>query len=203
MTPHLIESFGRVLGAELLLHGIVGMPDPGPRWNPKASQPASTLPRGYCQALMKGLVTNLSKWLDDEDLVEEAIVSFMHRFIVDRKSALLDPGTPFEAARGYVMTSVSNQAKNLKVMQKTREDRSAPLSSLEGMTVDSPADPLPNFDQLTSIHPDAPLWVKLRMQGFDKTEIVNGMLPNYPHTLTAWQKTIEPRIEAALRCMLQ
>jgi hypothetical protein len=101
------------------------------------------------------------------------------------------------------MTAVSNQAKNLKASKKTREDRSAPLSSLEGMTVDSPADPLPDFDRLGSIHPDAPRFVRLRMQGYDKTEIVNTMLPNYSHTLTAWQKTIEPRIEAALRCMLQ
>jgi hypothetical protein len=101
MTHSLIESFGRALGAELLLRGIVGMPDPGPRWNPKASQPAQTLPIGYCQTFMRGIYTNLSRWLEDEDLVEEAIVEFMHRFVVEAKSMLLDPGTSFEAARGY------------------------------------------------------------------------------------------------------
>jgi hypothetical protein len=214
------EAFGRMIFAEFLLRGVTEMPDPGPRWNPKSSKPADTLPRGYGQDFASRVYKTLIGKFRDPELAENAMVEFMIRFTLQGGSKGLRDKCPLKEAQGYVMTGVVRQGINVvndKTKQRHRE-KSITQEDADGeetnLDISDPhafediAELIPEH-QLKSllrelsqkVHPDAGLYVKYLTEGYNEKEIVGdpahglqGKLPNYSSSPQNWNQKVKPKI---------
>ena len=199
-----IETLGKALGAEFLLRGVLGMPDPGPRWRPESRNPALTLPAGYMKGFAARLYGLLMKKFRDPALVEDAIQMYLARVTT---SGEIKP-MPLSAAESYVQSGVVRQALNLIRAQREQkrdvrqEESLSPAGEDERSIGDTLSDPHAMQDihrELSPrvwkmwmqylarhLHPDIPDYIGLAMQGYSNAEIIGdpkkgeaGRLPTY------------------------
>ena len=215
----ILDTFGRAIYAEFLLRDVQGMPDPGPRWDPKSKNPASTLPKGYGKEFAKRAFDLVLKRVGDRFAAEDVVMDFLLRFIVKGGADNFRYGTSLPQAENYVVVAVVNQAKNY-VQEHEKDEELQSLRKLDrNIDLDEDAEYLrsvlppsalePLIRRLNDkVHPDAGLYFKLLLQGYDKVEITGnppkskGMLPHYNQTAWNWQKYIEPEIEQEIRHFL-
>ncbi len=93
------EAIGRQLGAEFLKAGVTDMPEPGPRWNPAASQPALTLPANYLKAQGSELVRFLRGKFRDMDVVTDGAIGYLTK--IQAGKIVINP-VPLRTALSYV-----------------------------------------------------------------------------------------------------
>jgi hypothetical protein len=195
------EEMGRLVGALFLQAGVEGMPDPGPKWNPKSTNinlAARSLPRGYMQEFMSNVYGLLIKSFHNPDLAEQAIQIYLAKLHTEKK---LKP-VPRSTAESYVRYGIMLEGKTL-AREYLREK--ARTESLEDVEEDAKAisrdiedpDSLKNFQHVMSpkmwqewmdylakhIHPDMPLYLQLRMEGYTNDEIVGAPKKGKPDTL--------------------
>ena len=201
-----IGPWGKALGAELLRLGVQGMPDPGPRWNPKSPHPELTLPNGYMAKFMGDVYRLLLKKYRNPGLVSEAIDEYIAA--VHAGKAKIDGSMPLESIESYLKQGFVYAASGLArqyLRQKAREESLESYDDEGGgesetRDIDDPQS-LVDFERLLSrrmlnewmaylaqhTHPDMPLYLKLRMEGYTNDEIVGApkkgimdtMLPHY------------------------
>lgn len=206
-TGYLLD-WARAFGAKFLLAGVEGMPDPGPRWNPNAHDPAMTLPRGYMANFMHAVWGTILKnrWANPQ-LAEEAIARYLMKMQegkihIDKEKA----GGGLSSAESYVKWGILQEAKTLAKKQRREWEHGQSLEDVGeesksiSMDIEDP-ESLSRYQHVLSprmwkewmdylarhIHPDMPLFLKLRMEGYDNNEIVGDpkrgindtMLPHY------------------------
>lgn len=198
-----LHNWGKAIGAEFLLAGVEGMPDPGPRWNPKAPHPELTLPNGYMAPLMSQVFRLILKKYKDPGLVEEAIDTYIAKMHTGKVK--IDK-VPLNSAESYVKQGFLYEASAIarKVLRERARTESLEQIDEGGESVtreiEDPAS-LGEFERLLShrmlnewmqylarkIHPDMPLYLQLRMDGYSNEQIVGApskgitetMLPHY------------------------
>lgn len=112
-----IHNWGRALGAEFLLAGVEGMPDPGPRWNPNSKSPALTLPSGYLATEMRQIYSLLTsgKHNFDEETAKDAIdmwIAKVHggHVKIDKEKAK----SGLSSALSYAKTGIGFEANEIR-----------------------------------------------------------------------------------------
>ena len=198
------ETLGRALGAEFLLKGVTGMPDPGQHWKPESRNPASTLPSGYMRDYASKVYGLLMKKFHDPELVDDAIQTVLMR--VMKGEGAITPGMSLEYARNLVTKSLVNAAIDIVRHRRRRKEvdlegggeESDAGRSLEEIVEDPRA--FANIHRELSprvwklwmehlakhLHPDIPAYIGLSMQGLNNDEIIGnpqknikGELPTY------------------------
>ena len=196
-----VETLGKAVGAEFLLRGVTGMPDPGPRWRPESRNPALTLPAGYMRGFAAKLYGLMMKKFRDPSLVDDAIMTYLARVTT---SGEIKP-MPLSAAESYVQAGVVKEALNLIRAQRTRmrdvrlEESLAPGVDGERGLADTLEDPRALRDMqhelsprvwrqwmdylAKHLHPDIPLYIGYSMEGWTDGEIVGkpGQPGKLPH----------------------
>jgi hypothetical protein len=183
------------------------MPDPGTKWNPSAPHPEMTLPNGYLAQYMSEVYRMLLARYRNPGLVDEAIDVHISNLNAGKTGGLnIDLGA--EKVLSYVKTGFVYTAGALArkyLRQKAHEESLESVDDEGGgpsvtRDVEDPKS-LEDFERLLSqrmlkewmaylaahTHPDMPLYLDLRMQGFSNDEIVGApakgindtMLPTY------------------------
>lgn len=102
-----ISTVGRAVGAVFLQRGVVGMPDPGPTWNPNAREPALTLPSTYYSTQIAAVFRKMvSSRRATPDTVEDALITATARLTA--KPEYIAEGSPENKARAYFVTMVQS-----------------------------------------------------------------------------------------------
>lgn len=196
------EVLGRMVGAEMLIKGVEGMPDPGPRWNPSARKPADTLPSNYLGTYARQAVGLLMRKFHDPSLVDDTV----SRFVIDKLPKL--KAQPLGSAQSWVTQGLVWLA--LDIIKEGREERETTESidapgagDEEGPSLHDAIEDPDAFNAVKRelsprvwklwmeflakhIHADIPLYIALSMQGYSPQEIIGhpakgtpGMLPHY------------------------
>lgn len=179
--------FAQTLGSVFLLRNVQGMPDPGPRWNPKARKPADTLPRGYFEDFGRKVELTFLRKVRDPDLVEDAMMTVMTKIFLHPE--LIQEGSSLTSAQGFVLTSVGNAVKDAVKSQGRRREVSlhdtdedeSPSGMIE---LDDPgaADTFREMffrlnmravkQDLAKIAPWAPGYLDMVLEGYEDIEII-------------------------------
>lgn len=187
---------GRLIGSLFLLAGVEGMPEPGPKWNPKAPHPELTLPRGYMQEFAGNVYGLLIKTFRNPELAESAMLEYLSEV-----KGKLKP-LPLSSAESYVRYGIMLKGKSLAREYLRQKARTESLEDVEeeakaiSRDIEDP-NSLKNFQHVMSprmwqewmdylakhIHPDMPLYLQLRMEGYTNDEIVGAPKKNQPNTL--------------------
>lgn len=218
----LLKALGRSLGAVFLLKGVTGLPDvngkPALEWFAEQSNKTvdgltRRLPTNYLdQAAVKVRNTMGSKF--GPDIMQDAIGTFLMKFISGKAFEHMHDGISLNEAMGYVAMSIKNQAISLQRSNK-HENRNKSIDETddEGKAMYNPSDPkalinhggapwweAPKFKRIleTKVHPDAPLYLDLLSQGYQAKEIVEGMLPHYDSSYAYWMDKVTKKIRNVL-----
>jgi hypothetical protein len=208
-----IETFGKVIYAEFLSNEVQGMPDihgkPASEFDTSRKPLANRLPTGYGQDFGKKAYLMLMAKFHQPTMVEDILSSFMLRFI-ESGSKGIKPGSTLREAQNYVLVGVNREGLNYIRSQKRRQEVPDVYVSDEG---EKPLDfgifdegPEANHlerilsriaPQLRHIHPDAPLYVKLSLEGHTDREIIGDPKRGVPsmlsHPLSSQGKPLDDR----------
>lgn len=196
----LLKALGRPLGAVFLLKGVTGLPDingkPALEWFAEQSNKTvdgltRRLPTNYLdQAAVKMRNSMGSKF--GPDIMQDAIGTFLLKFISQKSYEHMHDGISLGEAIGYVATSIKNAAIAIQRSNK-HENRNRSLDDTddEGKATFNPADPrslkdfatvdngkpiwhMPQVKRIleTKAHPDAPAFLDLLLEGHNQKEIV-------------------------------
>jgi hypothetical protein len=193
------EQFGRQVGAFMLMAGIQDMPDPGPRWNPKAPNPGH-LPAHYMQGFMDDCYGLLLHKYRDPDLVNEAMSEYM--LGLHQGKPKLDPKMKRSQAESFIKHGMVWAAQGLartKLREQAREESTEDVEEGSKQLSRDLEDPnaLKKYERILSdrmwnewmdylakhIHPDMPLYIDLRFKGFSNDEIVGAPKKGQPETM--------------------
>lgn len=220
-----IDAFGNAIYAEFLKAGVPGMPDPGPRWNPKSPRAADTLPRNYGREFGTRAYRLVIKLTGNPERADDVMMDFLVSFVT-KGAKQMNAERGLKDAENYVLKGLANQAK-MSNRQKTRSPESL-IFDQDARDDDGPKmqfkddNALYNLDQifpmwrspqvlraLDRVHPDAALYLKLLLEGYDESEIIGdyrkdipSMLPTLqkkPITPQAWNYRTKPAIRDTLR----
>lgn len=222
-----IDAFGNAIYAEFLKAGVPGMPDPGPRWNPKSPRAADSLPRNYGREFGTRAYRLVMKLTGSPERADDVMMDFLVSFVHNGKKHL-NPERGLKDAENFVLKGLANQAK-MSNRQKTRSRENLIMD--QGPMDDGPAmqfkddKALDNLDvifpmwrspkvlnALKRVHPDAPLYLKLLLDGYVESEIIGdyrkgipSMLPTLqakPITPQAWNYRTKPAIREVLQSFM-
>lgn len=220
-----LDAFGRVMYAEFIKRGVVGMPPIHGKpveevVNKDDPRLANKLPSGYGSTFaskVRGLIRGKFK---DPLMVEEAMQNVSVKFLAGASKGI-EEGSPLAKAENYVIVSVVREV--LTEMKKQRGHGSLTVDD-DGADVQlDVADPdaLQQFEnierfwhkdpgvrrKLEQVHPDAPEYIDLSVEGYHDREIVGdpkagypGMLPHpfgqrgNPLSPQSWAKDYRPAI---------
>jgi hypothetical protein len=223
-----LQSLGRSLGKVFIEKKVQGLPDvhgvPALDW--PAAKP---LPPKYLEDLAGHLRHALRVKFHSDQLVEAAIDNWLFRFVVERGYHNMQENVDFKKATNYVLHSLEQQVLNeIKAGKRKKRDNESLDETYESEEGESrhkynPADPdtpatiyenisphdMPKVRQkLEAIHPDAAIFVDLRLDGWEATEIVGdparGIPTKLPHlkehplSYRNWKKMYEPKIQNVL-----
>jgi len=217
-----VETLGRAIGAEFLLSGVTGMPDPGPTWNPEATNPALTLPATYMKEFASSAYGTLIKKFHDPSLADEAI----QRFLLKVTTTKTIKPVPRRSAESFVRDGIVKAALDVLRHRRRVEQPEVRLDEPrdDGRTLaDLLDDPRALRDMQRElsprtwklwmgflakhVHVDIPKYIGLSMQGFTDAEIIgsptrgqHGMLPNYtppPSGPNSYMKSFVYKIPSA------
>jgi DNA-directed RNA polymerase specialized sigma24 family protein len=212
-----------VVYAEFIKRGVEGMPDiggePASAWQERLlklkTRAGDRVPRGYGLAFAKKVWGIALVKARDPNLVEDVMVRAMEKLL--KKPVAIDEGVPLQEAEGFIIRMVKNDLLDQFRAQKHRpqlglgeKDEEGDYSgdvldteSLEALgDIISPSDMQEILRDAAKIHPSAPAYIKLRMEGYNKNEIARGaMLPHMegvpaePQAITNWEKRWFPKIK--------
>lgn len=221
-----LQALGRALGAIFIKKKVRGLPDV--HGKPALDWPANKpLPPDY----LKGLASDLRRFLlakfHDEHLVDTTIDNWLFRFVVEGGWEHMIEGITLKEAQNYAFTGLLRQGLNEITVKKRERGRNRSLNETdeEGHVVFEPADPsaakniyenlpstkMPSVRRIleNKVHPDAPLYLDLLLDGYEGTEILGDpnkgripMLPylqHHPLSYANWKKTYEPKILQVLK----
>jgi hypothetical protein len=198
-------AWGRAVGKYLLDAGVTEMPPPGPGWDAHPGD-MRRLPSGYLAHEMAAVYKKLfSEPLvrKDPSIASEAVDSFLEKLHTGRVKIL---PVPLEKALKFVLGGCFFAVKDIKRVRvrEMAHEESTGRENEEGEAVEIDiADPnsIKQFQHLQGkplfnewlaylgrhTHPDVPLYMNLRMEGYTNEEIVGcplkgineTMLPHY------------------------
>lgn len=200
----LFDAWGRAIGASMLNAGIKDMPDPGEAWA-KHPGDARRLPHGYMADFVAGIYrTILSQSARDPSVPEEAIALFFRLLTMGKRR--IDPAYDFKQAKNYVykgcvLEGMTIRRKKLREFARQETQQMDEEGNEMSMDINDPH-ALDEFRKLEKdphlwkeymdylaqhIHPDIPLYLNLRMEGYTNDQIVGApkkgimetMLPHY------------------------
>lgn len=202
-----VETLGRAIGAEFLLRGVTGMPDPGPRWKPESRNPALTLPSGYMRDFGSKLYGAMMRKFRNPDVVEEGIQNYL-AWATTSGEINKERDKSRSQAESYVMDGVMKRC--LDVIRRNRKHNVPSLDDPgsggedEGQAmVHNLEDPraLKEFQHTMrpevwaqwmhflakNLHEDIPEYMALSMQGYDDQEIIGDPRKGLPGMLTHYK----------------
>ncbi len=121
-----VETMGKALGAEFLIRGVTGMPDPGAFWDPDSRNPSLTLPRNYLKEFASSAYGQLMKKFHDPELVEEAVQNYLLKIMTHEHIKPM----PLPAAEKYVRNGLINSALDI-IRHRRRKDSPPGTMSLD------------------------------------------------------------------------
>jgi hypothetical protein len=203
----LFDAWGKALGAIFLQAGVPEMPDPGPGWE-KHPGDARRLPHGYMADFMAEVYrTILGQSARDPSVPEEAISSFFNKLQTGKAKIDLTKLTEgFKSAKTWAYTGMVNEGKTIRKkkvrefsrQEDVREDeegREAPADLIDPRALDefrklerNPRMWKEWMDYLAQhLHPDMPLYLNLRMEGYTNDQIVGNLAKNEPGMLPTYK----------------
>jgi len=203
-----LDALGRQLGVEFLRAGITGMPDAGPKFKPESPHAQATLPKNYMGKFIHDVYGLLISSFHDPDLAEVALVTYIGKLAdgtIKLKPVPLSP-----TAESFVRHGIMLEAKT--IARKALRERARSESLQDGGEDDEGKemsrdieDPnaLLDFQRVLSphmwqewmaylaqhVHPDIPLYLKLRMEGYTNEEILGVPKENIPSKLPHWKSS--------------
>ena len=192
---------------------------------------SSKLPPGYGKEFatkVRNILRGQKGINGRESAAEEVMSRFMLRFH-SKGSEHLKENSGLREAEGYVITGIKNEAINFlesegagamgqsKSLHVKDDDGEATIDVQDQSFLQKMEDRYPIHELLSDpyirrelgrIHPDAPMYIELSLEGFDDDEIVGdprkGIEPMLPHlkdkptTPQNWNKTYKPKIYKVL-----
>lgn len=225
-----VQALGRSLATIFIKKQVKGLPDIRPGV-PALSWPSGTpLPPGYLQDYAQYLKNSmLQKFYHNEQLVEEGLSRFLLRFVVEKHWERMEEGINFSQAKSYVFRALYNEIslelksrkhdkamRSIDIPEEEGENRGHHVELTDPHALDSfyhnlsPSD-LPKVRKVLEreVHPDAPLYLDLLLEGYNAAEIFGdpeqGKPPMLPHArqhqinYKNWKKTYEPKIREVLQ----
>jgi len=223
------DTFGRVVYAEFIKAGVEGMPDiagePAASWRDRLlklhTRAGDKVPRGYGLDFAKkvwGITLQKSR---DPSLVEDMMIRALEKILAGKVT--LREGASLHEAEGFVITMIKND-----ILDQFRAQKRAPQLGIgekdeegnySGDVLDpdtlqaigdtlSPSDMNEILRDAAKIHPSAPAYIKLRMEGYDITAIARGGLlphmegPSAVQNITNWELRWLPKIKAVFEAQL-
>lgn len=184
------------------------------------------LPPHYLDSFAVKIRNAITSKFKSEDLAKRAISQWLPRFILGGWKGMHE-GVAINAAASYIMSSIQREGMNvIRHDRGHKYDRSLDEQDEEGHTMLNLADPHPSALDLleshrdrpvwespkvrrileTKVHPDAPKFLDLRLEGKGIKEItgdpkhgVPGMLPHYDKSYEHWQFHVMPKIFSVLK----
>lgn len=199
MKKCIVDMFSRVISAELIRHGCVPCPKDLPE-SPDGAL-ANRLPEGYGSSIGLKAWDRAMSVLDDPTRAEDVLMDVATRFCGSDYLAEKSRSV----ALNYVFMSVVNGA----MMVLRGESRRPVLPFAPDTVLPSPDSTLGRddlealVDGLADIHPDAPLYMELSLQGLPDTEII-PLLPSFAGidvSHNVWQR-YKQRIKARVADIL-
>src|SRR5690606_35074169 len=80
-----IDAFGNAIYAEFLKAGVLGMPDPGPRWNPKSPSAAVTVARNHGRESGARAYRRVMKLTGSPERADDVMMDFLVSFVHNGK----------------------------------------------------------------------------------------------------------------------
>jgi hypothetical protein len=203
-----VETIGLAIGAEFLLRGVTGMPDPGPRWKPESRNPALTLPRGYLRDFGAKLYGAMMKKFRNPEVVEEGIQNYL-AWATTSGEINKEHNNSRSQAESFVMAGVMRRC--LDVIRRERKHNLDSLDDSGGPGRDEDREPLVlNVEDPRALkefqhtmrpevwaqwmkflqhhlHEDIPEYMALSMQGYDDQEIIGDPRKGLPGMLTHYK----------------
>jgi hypothetical protein len=230
-----LQALGRALGVIFIKKRVEGLPEihgkpaldfPVAELEAQHKDPSRLIPSDYLKGFSEAIRQKLFQRFHSEQLVDTVISNWLFRFIVEGGWQHMKDGLSLATARNYALHSMENQALNeIKVLKRDR-DRSKSIQETdeEGHQKIDPADPTAPakfYDSLPTsklpavrrvleqkVHPDAPLYLDLLLEGYNASEILghggqDTMLPHLKEEGLAapyanWKKNYEPKIRQVL-----
>jgi len=220
------EAFGKTIYGEFLTRGIIdGMPDikgrPASEFDLSKKPVVNRLPSGYGRDFGQKAYGMLLSKVRNPDMVEDLMSDFLVRFL-ESGSKHLNPKEHRKAAEAYVLQSLQNSLKNWYRSKKT-------ISDIQIKDDEETRYEIPVYDEasvekqikrllpkikpeLERVHPDAPVYIELALDGYSDREIIGdiksgvpSLLPHpyggygKPLTEPVWNSHYKPKIFKVLR----
>lgn len=221
------DTLARAAYAVFIARGVQGLPDVKLRGRTEEVPALSLqdafkshklkpdhLPRGYGLPFAKKLWATIQKMTRNEATTEDVFMTTISKMVVDPE--LVHEGVPLRQAESllFLMSKRTFLDMNKKLKREIPldpgPDEAAPAmpagvtqtldlleSSISSQDILRRAEP-----SLRRVHPDAPLYLELRLQGYPDTEIIGNPKKNQPSMLPTvrerggfsvqnWAKTLE------------
>lgn len=220
-----LQALGRALGTVFIHKKVQGLPDINGK--PALETPANRVPPNYLHDFAANIRQILRSKSHSEDVADLTIANWLYRFVAEGGWQKMEEGRSLSEVRSYILNSLINQEKDELRRQKKNQMRNPSLdvTNEEGHATFEPSDPeatkkfyehiqphsLPRVRRVLEqkVHPDAPLFLDLLLEGHRATDIVGDpttgrptMLPHLkdkPLSYRNWKKTYEPKIYHVLR----
>lgn len=208
-----LDSFGRVIYAEVIKSVVRGMPDVAPGKTAfdlvqdVERKGADALPAGYGRPFASRLFKVLLSKLGDHEVAEDAMSKVMLQVV--RGKIHVHNGADLHAAEAYIVTSCLNAGRDLLRAQSRRreqslvherDDEQKPIDvedpeAFARLDKLMPASELADvLREISQIHPRAPEWLKARLQGDSGQEIAHEWQTT-PSYVSKWQRQYVPEIK--------
>lgn len=217
-------DFGRSIYSYFITRDVTGLPDI--KGQPALSYPIDLrrnklAPPGYGKQFGHEMWRRMLRKYKNPELVEDAFNTVVVKLWSNPN--LMKEGKSLRSAEGYVFTMLNNWFIDYFRTQKRHREESIFGEGDEGEDLEFQMldqDTLHKLDDIISpsewnrtlremdrkVHPDASLWVKLMIDGYNSKEVVGdpvhgkpGMLPylnDHPMTYSNWKARIEPKLKA-------
>jgi hypothetical protein len=230
------DAFGRSAYTIFIARGVEGLPDVQPRGHSEAvpalslrdevkkniSSWTDRMPKGYGLLFARKLWGTIQNRTRNEALTSDVFFNTISKLL--QQPTLIREGVPLRMAEGYLY----QMAKNAIIDFRKHERRESP-GDVGEITEDLPASFSQTLETLEStlsarelldvirkaepalkkVHPDAPLYLELSLQGYDDAHIVGDPRKNRPSMLPSvsevggrtpqwWEYRIKPKIREVL-----
>lgn len=231
-----LQALGRALGVIFIKKKVQGLPDihgkpaldfPISQYELAHKDPSRMLPTNYLDDFASDIRGYMLATFRSEQLVDVAVSNWLFRFVVEGGWHGMHEGLHLKPqVRSYVIAALKGEILNeiKKSKRKKRDMGSIDEENSEGDLVFNPSHdetPAKIYEELPTssmpkvrhvlehqVHPDAPLYLDLLLEGYTVTEILGdpeggkpSMLPHMrqkPVGYKNWKKTYEPKIKKVL-----
>jgi hypothetical protein len=196
-----LNDLGRQIGAEMLQAGVTDMP-PAPKWKPGGPHAALSLPRDYMGKFTHDVYGLLISKFRNPKLAEEAIIAYVGKLSTGEIKLQAVSRTTAESfiRHGALLEAMSLARKALReqARQESLEDVDEDSKSVSRELADPNA--FAKFRKALSdkmwkewmeylakhVHPDIPMYLELKMEGYDDVEIIGSPKKGIPSKLPHW-----------------